>query len=546
MFGKCGLNSLRQILIVGMMLVLVACKQQAPVVHAPAGSVQGEAAGELHIFRGIPYGQAPVRELRWRPPQEMPRWSGVRDATRFGAACVQPAPPQGALVYDPMSEDCLFLNIWAPAHAENAPVLVWIHGGSLISGAGNEAIYDGTRFAERGIVFVAINYRLGALGYLAHPELSAESDRGISGNYGLMDQIEALRWVQRNIKAFGGNPEQVTIAGQSAGALSVLFLMTSPEASGLFHGAIAQSAYMITQPELRNSSFADVPDAESLGLWVADQLGAGGLSDLRSMSAEMITEGSISAGYYPLGTIDGQLLPRQLVDVFDGGEQAAVPLLAGYTDGEIRSLPILLPPAPASAEAYISEIRARYRDLADDFLALYPAENITESMLATTRDAMYGWTAERLAMKHSAIGMSSFLYYFDHAYPATDEGGYHAFHGAEIPFVFGTMDVTPAIWPAIPNTDAEKRMSNAMLDYWATFARAGRPQAEGEAEWPVYGEDRAYMAFEDLPRGRSGLANGYELHEAVVCRRRAEGGIAWNWNVGIIAPPVPHQSEVCD
>jgi para-nitrobenzyl esterase len=526
-----------------------AAAQVAPVVHSPAGIMRGEAIGQVNVFRGIPYARPPVGELRWRPPVQAPRWRGTRDATQFGPVCFQPPSREGSIyfnTYPAMSEDCLTLNIWAPAHAHDAPVLVWIHGGSLVGGAGSDAAYDGARLAQHGIIVVSINYRLGALGYMAHPALSAESRRNVSGNYGLLDQIAALQWVRRNISAFGGDASQVTIAGESAGALSVMYLMAAPQARGLFHRAIAQSAYMITAPELRNSSFANFPAAETIGVWLAGQLGASDIAALRSMSAEAITTRASGTGYFPFVTIDGRVLPRQLVDVFDRGEQAPVSILAGFNDGEIRSLRFLLPPPPADAVAYTQEIRARYGDLADAFLARYPADTIGESMLATTRDAMYGWTAERLVIKQEAVGAPSFLYYFDHAYPAADEAGLHAFHGSEIPFAFGGIARTPPRWPAIPQTAQETALSDAMVSYWATFARDGTPSAPGQAEWRPYGSDRSYMAFEDAPHARTHVLPGaYELQEEVVCRRRAQGGIAWNWNVGVISPPLPPEAAQC-
>lgn len=528
--------------VVVLCLATPACARDVPRVAAPAGEVRGTATDGVHVFRGIPYARPPVDDLRWRPTAPLPAWSGVREATEFGAACPQPASPFAD--HAAMSEDCLFLNVWTAGEAAKAPVLVWIHGGSLVSGAASEAIYDGTGFARRGVVVVSINYRLGALGWLAHPGLSAESPDNISGNYGLMDQIEALRWVRRNIGAFGGDPDNVTIAGESAGALSVLYLMAAPEARGLFHRAIAQSGYMITQPELRGGSYADWPDAETLGVSLAAALGAADPDALRAMSAQAIIDGTARTAWFPLGTVDGRLLPRQLVETFDRGEQAPVPVLAGYNEGEIRSLRFLLPPAPPSADAYTAEIRARYGDLADAFLARYPAGVMSESMLATTRDAMYGWTAERLAVKQTALGAPAFLYYFDHGYPAADEGGFRAFHASEIPFVFGTTDATPRYWPPIPKTTEERRLTDAMLSYWATFARDGVPRAPGEEEWGPYGQDRTYMAFEAKPRLSTGPPNGYALHEAVVCRR-ARNGLAWHWNVGVIAPPLPRSSPGC-
>lgn len=536
-----GLRLLAAILALG--LAGPGCAQVAPMVDAPAGRMQGLSRNGVDVFRGVPFARPPVGDLRWRPPEPLPRWTGVRDATRFGAACMQPPSP----FYDhpAVSEDCLFLNIQAPAGARNAPVIVWIHGGSLVSGAGSEPIFDGAAFARRGVVVVSINYRLGALGWMAHPGLSAESPDNISGNYGLMDQIQALRWVQQNIAAFGGDAANVTIAGESAGALSVAFLMAAPPARGLFRRAIAQSAYMITLPPLRDGDFADWPDAEALGVTLARDLGATDVAALRVLSAEAIVEGAGRTRYFPLGTVDGRWLPRQLVDVFDRGEQAPTPILAGYNEGEIRSLRFLLPPPPPDAASYVSEIRARYGDLADAFLARYPADAITDSMLATTRDALYGWTAERLVAKQTALGAPGFLYYFDHGYPAAEAAGFRAFHGAEVPFVFGTVASTPSYWPAIPDTAQERRLSDAMLGYWATFAATGRPHADGEPVWAPYGPDRAYMAFEDAPRPRAGPPNAYALHETVVCGRRAQGGLAWHWNVGVIAPPLPPAPASC-
>ncbi len=520
--------------VLALWLALPAVARERPVVDTPAGALRGEVSGEIRIFRGVPYARPPVGELRWRPPVTLSRWDGLRDATRFGAACMQ--PPSPFYSHPAVSEDCLFLNIWAPAEAKRAPVLVWIHGGSLVSGAGSEAVADGARFARQGVLVVSVNYRLGPLGWLAHPGLSAESSENTSGNYGLLDQIEALRWVQRNIAAFGGDPSNVTIAGQSAGALSVAYLLAAPPARGLFQRAIAQSPYLITMPELRHGRFRDWPDAETVGIAVASKLGAADPAALRAMSAEAVIRGVGKTGYFPLGTVDGKILPRQLVEVLDRREQAPVPILTGYNEGEIRSLRFLLPPAPKDAAIYSGEIRARYGDLADAFLAQYPDGNITESMLATTRDALYGWSAERLAAGQAAIGQPSFLYYFDHPYPAADAGGLRAFHGAEMPFVFGTTGSTPAWWPAVPRTALERRLSDAMLDYWASFVRDGIPRAEGETPWRPYGQGRPYIAFEDIPRQRLGPPNAYALHENIVTQRRARG-IAWNWNVGIIAPP---------
>ena len=541
------LRTLRGLILGLAAFAIFPAQAREPVVRAPAGAVRGTTDNEIRVFKGIPFALPPVGERRWRPPVAMPRWQGVRSATEFGPSCIQPVRRVQSIYSDdvgPTSEDCLSLNVWAPQNARNAPVLVWIYGGALTTGASRLSMYDGAELARQGIVVVSINYRVGALGYLAHPELSAESSDRVSGNYGLLDQIAALRWVNRNIRAFGGNPAEVTISGESAGALSVMYLMASPAARGLFHRAIAQSAYMITTPELRSPAFG-LPPAEAVGSWLQGHLRAGSLADLRAMDAQALTEAAVTAGYLPWGTIDGRVLPRQLVDIFDRGEQAQVPILAGFNEGEIRSLRMLLPQAPADAAAYESAIRERYGELAGAFLAAYPSADLPESLLAATRDAMYGWTSERLVARQSAIGQPGYLYYFDHSYPAADEAGLHAFHAAEIPYMFGTIRRTAPAWPRIPATAGEDRLSRAMVQYWASFAKTGRPRASGQPNWRPFGDDQAYMHFAAVPEVRRDLLPGrFELHEQVVCRRRA-AGIAWNWNIGLASPPLPPQAPGC-
>ena len=521
----------------------------APVVRAPAGAVRGQSDAGLRMFRGIPYALPPVGARRWRPPSPMPQWRGVREATAFGPACVQ--PQQGSLsnIYSnrpmPMSEDCLTLNIWAPADARHAPVIVWIHGGALWSGSSREALYDGRHMAERGVIVVSINYRLGVLGWLAHPGLSAESRQRVSGNYGLLDQIEALRWVRRNIGAFGGDAANVTLAGESAGALSILYLMVSPEARGLFGKAIAQSGYMISMPELRAARHG-TPSAEASGELLGQAVHAPDLASLRAMDAATLTAGAAAAGFAPFGNVDGHLLPEQMVDAFDAGRQARIPVIIGFNSGEIRSLRVLAPPVPASAEIYETQIRQRYGDLADAFLRLYPSADMAESVLATTRDALYGWTAERVARRQTARNLPAYLYLFDHGYPAADTAGLHAFHASELPYMFGTFAGTPPRWPNPPASADEAALSDAMIDYWTSFARTGRPEAANAAAWPAYGSAGAYMHFADAPRPETGLMPGmYALNEEVVCRRNAQGDLPWHWNVGIVSPPLPTAVPRC-
>lgn len=509
------------------------------IVDAPAGQVSGTTSGTTRVFKGIPYALPPIGERRWKPPAPMPRWQGVRRATGFGPACIQPTP-KGASVYSPStplptSEDCLSLNIWSAENATKAPVLVWIHGGALLTGSSREDLYDGRRLAERGIVVVSINYRLGALGWMAHPGLSAEDPKGLSGNYGLLDQVAALKWVRDNVAAFGGDPGNVTIAGESAGALSVTYLMTAPPARGLFHRAIAQSAYMVTTPELKRTAYG-LPSGEAAGQAVAASLKAPDVAALRSLDAQRLTDGAAAAGFQPWGLVDGTILPEQLVDAFDAGRQARVPVLAGFNQGEIRSLRILAPPAPADAATYEAAIRARYGDLSAAFLQLYPAAAYRESILATTRDALYGWTSERLARRQAERGQPSYLYLFDHGYPAMDEAGLHAFHASELPYMFGTLDRTGPLWPRIPDIRREVALSDAMIGYWASFAATGVPTARGAPAWPRFQDGRTVMHFTNGPSAVLKLLGAmFDLNEAVVRRRRANG-VAWNWNVGLAAP----------
>lgn len=513
--------------------------QPAPVVTAPAGAVAGAAEGNIRVFKGIPYAMPPVGQGRWRAPVGMPPWSGTRDATAFGPACIQPSFRIKSVYLQDIgatSEDCLTLNIWAPADARKAPVFFWIHGGSLWAGGAKEALYDGARLAQRGVIVVTINYRVGVLGYLAHPQLSNESPLKVSGNYGLLDQAEALKWVQRNIEAFGGDPSNVTIAGESAGGLSVMYLMASPAARGLFAKAIAQSAYMVSMPGLRERKFGETP-AELSGARLVTTLGKTNIGALRMMNAQELTDGAAIARFLPLGNVDGKALPSQLVDVFDKGEQARVPLLAGFNSGEIRTLTILAPPVPSSAAAYENKIRELYGDLADAFLKLYPSSDMKESILATTRDALYGWTAERLALKQTAAGSPAYLYLFDHGYPEMEAANLHAFHASELPYMFGNPERTPEFWPKIPATPQEARISDAMVNYWTSFARTGTPVAANEVAWPAYGYAGAFMHFAETPRAASDLFPGmYELHEEAVCRRYMSGDQPWNWNTGLVSP----------
>ncbi len=526
------------------------------LAETQAGAVRGEGLADGRVvFRGIPFAAPPVRDLRWKPPMPPAPWRGVRDATAFGPACIQPRSVKGALYADDRprtSEDCLSLNVWKPASAagaaeSRAPVMVWIHGGALINGDSSSPLDDGAAMARRGVVVVSINYRLGIFGYLAHPALSAESPRHVSGDYGLLDQIAALSWVQANIAGFGGDPGDVTIFGQSAGGLSVMELMISPLARGLFHKAIVQSGYMVSNPELRRARFGQ-PSAEALGGALTDAIRVHDLDSLRATPADTLQDAAFAVGYYPQPTIDGWALPRQVIEAFDDGQQAPVPLLVGFNAGEVRSLRMLAPRVPGSAADYEAEVRRRYRDLADAYLRLYPSANLEESVLAATRDGLYGWTAQRLAVKQTAMGQPAFLYLFDHAYPAAVALNLRAFHGAELPYLFGQVGPGGKLWPnwpRPPETAEETALSETMIDYWTAFARTGVPAAPGAPIWRPFADGGAYMDFDERAGPSSGLIPGmYALHEEVIARRRRAGTQAWFANVGLASPPVPPPASV--
>jgi para-nitrobenzyl esterase len=509
---------------------------------APVTTQSGQVAGVrvddgIAVYKGVPYAAPPVGELRWKAPVRVARWKGVRAATEFGAACVQPKST-AVTVYtdDPprMSEDCLYLNIWQPTQVKRgAPVMVWIHGGAFRSGYTGTPVYNGSELARRGVVIVTISYRMGILGFLAHPELSQESPQYVSGNYGLLDQLAALKWVKDNIAAFGGDPANVTIFGESAGALSVMDLVASPQARGLFAKAIAESGYMVSNAELRKSRYG-LPSAEDLGVITAKALGAGSIKDLRARDAVDLIETSNKGGYVPLPVVDGWLLPDQLVDIYDRGEQNPVPMLVGFNAGELRSLRVLLPPIPVN---YEQEVKQRFKDLSDAYLKQYPSTNVTESILAASRDGLYGWTAQRLATKQAAIGQPSYLYFFTHSYPSEVPEDLQAFHASEIPFVFGQIGPNvklPGTWPRPPDTPEERALSNAMMDYWTSFARTGVPAPT----WKKFVQGESYMELGAKPTPSAHLLPGmYALTEELISRRRKAPDQYWFVNIGLATPP---------
>jgi para-nitrobenzyl esterase len=526
--------------------VLAANSDQA-VITISQGALAGQVdAHGVRSFKGIPYAEPPTGDKRWTAPVAAGPWKGVRNAREFGASCFETSySPQSLFNVHPpqLSEDCLFLNVWMPPHAKKAPVIVWIHGGSFVRGGTWEPQYEGTNFAEHGVVFVTVNYRLGPIGWLALPELSAESAHGVSGNYGLLDPIEALKWVKKNVAAFGGDPGNVTIMGESAGGVSVADLMASPLARGLFQKAIAESLGIQSARELKQPNHG-LPAAEQNGTAFEKALGAADLNALRAMDARTVEE---HAGFIGGPNIDGWVLPRQIVDTFDRKEEAVVPVLMGFNRNEIY--PVLMgffpQNLPDSSAVYEAEIHKRYGDLAPEFLRLYPSGDIKGSMFAASRDAIFGWSAERIVRDEAEAGMPSYLYFFDHGYPAAEARGFHAFHGSELSYVFGHVGkdaVLPPNWP-LPEGPQENALSDAMMAYWTSFARTGVPKAEGQPDWPAFASKKSYMYFAENPKVATDLMPGmFTLNEEVMQRERRAGDQPWLGNVGVAAPTLSREA----
>ena len=521
-----------------------------PQIRIHTGALQGttDATSGVVAYKGIPYAKPPVGDLRWRPPVPAPAWDGVRDAREFGHACLQPPPQPASLYYDgtaSTSEDCLTLNVWAQAAARRLPVMVWIHGGSLVGGSSSEPMYDGVKIARQGVVFVSINYRLGLLGYLAHPALSAESPQHLSGNYGLLDQIEALRWVRDNIAAFGGDPKRVTIAGESAGGLSVIALLASPVARGLFVGAISESGYMPSYRALHEESFG-LPSAEAGGTALATAAGVSTAAELRAADLAALFQAGLKTGWAPEPVIDAVVLKRQFAETFARGEQAKVPVLAGFNEGEIRSLPFLMPKAPDSPSAYVADVKRRFGAKASDFLTVYPGSDPKADVMASIRDGLYGFAAQYLVRQQAAAGQPAYLYFFRHSTPAERDRDLAAFHASELPYVFGQVGPNAALgpnWPRPPVTSAESQLSEAMMSYWTSFVRDGVPKAPGNPPWPRFtAQQHAYLDLDERPIAARDLHSGAFAFADALVAGRLQQGQGWRLDIGFSAFPPPSDS----
>jgi len=472
----------------------------------------GVAGGDVRVYKGIPFAAPPVGDLRWRPPQPAKPWDGVRACIEFGPWCPQPKPLMGKEL-GPLSEDCLTLNVWTPAKSpgDRLPVMVWLHGGGHTTGSGSASFYDGEHLAREGVVVVTINYRLGPFGYLAHPLLSKESERGVSGNYGLLDQIAALGWVQRNIAAFGGNPGCVTIFGESAGAVSVCRLMVSPLAKGLFHRAIAESGGAHGRNRHLREARDNLEPMEKIGEQLAAELrcdrAADPLAALRAkpwqdiLEAAKPSQGLFGKGVHFGPIVDGWALPDDPVALFEAGKQADVPLLVGSNadDGSVftRQLPI------RTLARYKLMLRRRFRDHADEVLRLFPADRTSEVPAAFSRlvtAAAFVAPARFLARSMAKTQSKAYLYHFTRVPPGEKLKSLGAFHALEIAYVFGTLEGKPGF------DERDLALSRTMRKAWARFAATGDPNGDGLPQWPACRQETdAYLELGDEVVAKAGL-----------------------------------------
>lgn len=503
-------------------------------VKTTGGMVRGatDADGRIRIFKGIPYAVAPVGDRRWKEPQPARSWEGTRDATVVGAQCMQ-GPVFGDIKFSrPASEDCLNLNIWTPAAnaSDRLPVMVWIHGGGFQAGAGAEPRHDGKAFANKGVVLVTLNYRLGVFGFMAHPELTRESAHHASGNYGLMDQVAALRWVKENIAAFGGNSDNVTIFGESAGSFSVSALMACPLANGLFHKAIGESGAYFTAG---NGTLAlqSLSTTEQQGVKFASTIGAESLAALRAKSGEELLKAALPIQPWFTPNLDGYVLTEDVYSTFAGGKQAHVPLLAGWNADEIRAGFVLSKQKP-TAQSFGEDVRKRFGEQAGAILKAYQPTNdaeAVESAAALGSDMFIGHATWKWIEMHARTGQAPvYRYSFDRKIPVASDAKVNgaaatsrdigARHAGEIEYVFGALDsIHDVTWES-----SDRKLSDAMTTYWSNFARTGDPNGSSLPKWPRYEGNggRVLHLDETIHDAADSNRSRYEAIDAFVEKQR--------------------------
>ncbi len=477
---------------------------QAPVASTEAGAISGVRENGLNVYKGVPFAAPPVGELRWRPPIPVTSWSGRRKADEFAPACMQVGVSMPGETPPQVSEDCLYLNIWAPAEGARAhlAVIVWIYGGGYTSGSASMPLYWGDRLAEKGVIVVTIAYRLGPLGYLGHPELTGESPHKSSGNYGLMDQIAALEWIQRNIRAFGGDPNCVTIAGQSAGGMAVSMLMASPLAKGLFQRAIGESGGLFEPLQLAPKYL--LANAEHDGEKYVASLGATSIQELRRMPAGELLKGSAGDVSHPV--IEPYVLPASPYEAFAAGRQNDVPLLIGSNAEEARALTKV---NDVKAATFDGDVEHSFGALPAPFIAAYPHatdEEARQARLDLERDLRFGWDMWAWARLQAGTGKNPVYYYYFRQQPPFPAGsvyeGWGASHFAELWYVFDHLDQEPWKWTA-----SDRKLAQEMPSYWVNFAKTGDPNGTGLAVWPAFTNAGNKVLYLGDPITVGGVAN---------------------------------------
>lgn len=484
-------------------LTLLSCSVFAQtIVKTANGKVEGYEKDNVRIFKGIPFATPPVGDFRWKAPQPPKNWTGVKKCTEFSASPIQNKPQpfycwteEFIAKPEPLSEDCLYLNIWTTAKkSQKMPVFVWIYGGGLSSGSANCDIYDGTEMAKKGVVYVSINYRVGVLGFMAHPELTKESGYNASGNYGFLDQIAALKWIQKNIVAFGGDPNNVTIAGQSAGAFSVNALIASPLAKGLFHKAILQSGGLLSRLLSQ-----DLTNSEKQGTKFMELAKCNSIAELRKLSAEDIQKlsNNQAAGRFGV-TMDDYVLPKNILEHFKQGKHNQVPILAGWVTGDGS----LLGSPNITLEAYKKEVQNRYGDKSETYLSIFPASNDDEAKAAKQKQGLINFAAMPSHLLAIYTNKPSYLYQFSHVPPDKPNfPNYGAFHTSEVPYALHTLHTWARPWQQF-----DRDLENVISTYWVNFAKTGNPNGTGLPEWKIYDKKVGnIMSFGDKVATQAGL-----------------------------------------
>jgi para-nitrobenzyl esterase len=478
-------------------------------VRVESGILQGTSNADhrVRMFKGVPFAAPPVGELRWKAPRPAAKWTGVRQADKFGSACLQ-TNVFGDIYFrdNPPSEDCLNLNIWIPAQAASTklPVFVWFYGGGFVAGANSEPRYDGETLAKKGLIVVEPNYRLGVFGFYSHPDLTKESGHNSSGNYAFLDQVAALEWVLQNIAAFGGDPTNTTIGGESAGSLSVSALMASPLSRHLFQRAIGESGAFFPDRKEGGMHLRALADTEQFGVKFAESLGAKSLADMRAKPAnDLLQAAALHNRGFDFGpNIDGYFLSTDVQTIYQRGEQARIPLLAGWNADEGK-MQVLLAAQKPTAKSFADQAHTRFADQADEFLKLYPARTDDEAL--TSAEALSGddfiafSTWKWIDMQRKTANAAVYQYLFAQTpaikpgdkigpLPKSEAGARHA---AEIEYVFETLKSQEGV----PWTEGDFKVAAAMARYWTNFVTTGNPNGSGLPNWPKSERENQYQVL---------------------------------------------------